>query len=619
MGRLLLPVLCLVLITGALGLAGQHFSALPGSGMLCGYGEEVGPVSLEYRHGEIPERVNRSLIAAETSLDEIAAIPDDQRTFGNTLARYDDLLSRFDAETAVFSLLSEVSLDPVIGGEARDAAGLRASFLQNLYLRQDIAAALAIPRPPDAAGVRLKESVSRDFQWAFLEPETRNRITDTATLLSAREAEYRMAAANGSALASLQILGDILALRQEVAAGLGYPSYAALQASLSGFPANVSGIREILSTSSASASRSSRQEAAALQEKGRGEDPAATTVLTGGAPGISLSCPDIPCSSSLDEAAAATNRYLSSLLGIRITCVSSGGAPGPVYSLFLIREHGSRAPLAWFFLIQRQSPAGSGISGETWYLRPGRTINGHHTPAVSAIVITTPSTGPGQGSPMTREDLAILFHEYGHMLRHSLSLNPYGILSGGSREETGYNEVFSTFFERLSREPGVISLLCTGAESRYDGNASLSSCTDIDRRERDRFLYDVTLSLLDLSLHEGASGEGISPDFSRQYTLVYTNLTGYTDPSGGAPLLTSPGFLGSGNAGIYWHYVIGQIHAGSLLSRFRADGLLNQSSGIAFRQEVLARSGLQDPGQLIPSFTRTRPESSHSWSLAGQI
>ena len=119
-------------------------------------------------------------------------------------------------------------------------------------------------------------------------------------------------------------------------------------------------------------------------------------------------------------------------------------------------------------------------------------------------------------------------------------------------------------------------------------------------------MYQVLLASMDLALH--GTNTSISRSFLPVWNDQYQNVTGYTSSGGGSSLLLNPSFF-LGNEGTYWHYILDDAYAGYLFERFQKEGILNRSTGIAFRTEVLEPAGTQDPVDLMTAFQEMEHDS----------
>ena len=611
------PVILLVLITGGLGSGAM--SILPGfSGCYLppSYNSDLSqPPAIRFIPGDIQGQMNASIPDTLQGLDQIRDIPESERTPDNTLLRFEEIMTAFDDQTLLFTLVGDEYPDPVITAEARDAGYRRDAFLNEVYLRSDIAHILSASVPADEESNRLKARILDDFQMASLPHDVKDELTRLGIHISELTGQYLSNQRNGTASSNLDLICRITDTRQKMVTLLGFPSFAGYQINQSGIRINMTGLQASLDAISSPLIQQSHEEAQSLLAIKQVKEPDATQVYDYEIASLRMNCSSCldrtdtdssPVLYPVEPLVRETNTVISHIFGITITPVPDSRSGIPGMRLYRISDPDTRNVRAWFYLLVRPGEGATVSSGRTYYLRSGRVENGCRTPPVSAIVITVPSRNPDFSPLFSSDALETLFHEYGHMLRHSLSQTRFGTLSSGSREPTGYNEIPSDLLERFARDPEVQGSIYGNIRDIpvFPGDSKGETSKEDPGGLIDRRLYDILLAELDLSLHSGK----ISPDFIRLYNGWYENLTGFRGTSGGAGLILDPAFFVSGNAGVYWHYVLDDALAEQLFSRFQAEGVLNQSCGISFKKEVFEPAGSADPMVLMGNFLGYPPD-----------
>jgi Zn-dependent oligopeptidase len=608
------PLILTFILVMLLGTGGMYFN-IPGEGRIwpgtTAHGSPY-PPDTGYGRGDIPVLVRTAIDEARQGLGTIATIPGEERTVENTLVRFDEIMTSFDDTTCIFPLIADEYQDVEVAAEARNATGARDAFVNEVFLRPDLSNALSSVHPRDEQEQALHGRYLKSFRLAGLPDTVKKNLTILGGHLAGLERSYLAHQREGSAASNLDLMNRIIADRQEMVSLLGYPSFADYQVSRSGWPAGRPALEQALHAISAPLIRLSHEEAADLLEIKQLTEPDAAVVYDYEIVPLRSGLPGSPSSSYSDEVSgyfpagpviARINQVLAHIFGIEMTRESRFPGFAPDISLFRIRDPGTCTTLAWFYLGIRSEEGAGSPSGKTYYLRAGREEHGQRIPAVSAAIITVPRTEPQDQILFSPVELQILFHEYGHVFSHSLSLSRYGTLSSGAGERTGYNEIPSHLFEQFLWTPEVLDLVAgTGDDEKIPG--PVRDRIIAGRGEEARWgpgyirVYAVFLSCIDLILHAG----GTNADFSNLYSVMYENLTGYRSSSGGAPLLMNPAFFISGNGGIYWHYVLADAYAAALFERFRDEGILNQSTGISYRKEIFEPAGTEEPTKGISDF-----------------
>ncbi|PKL59594.1 MAG: hypothetical protein CVV33_07030 [Methanomicrobiales archaeon HGW-Methanomicrobiales-4] len=572
------------------------------------------PLDLSSAPGEIPSRILVIINETRQSLDLIAAIPDENRTTINTVIRFEEIMTACDDQTLLLSLIADENPDPVVTSEARNGIGIRDAFLNEVYLRSDMAHALSVVVPEGKEEQILRQKHLENFNFAALPEDKKTKLMRPLENLSAHEKQYAVNQQAGNASSNLNLMSRIIADRQEIVSLLGYPSFADYQIARSGILSDSECIRQTLYTIASPICRLSHDEAAVLLKKKQITDPNATGVFdyeiallksrllnaTG-----QISPNDVSPFFPVGPVLGRMNQVFSRIFGISISPVDQVPQFSPDFTLYRITDPETDEIRGWFYLGIRSDQGLGTSSGKTYYLRAGREENGTWIPAVSAIILTTPDITDTDRDVFTQAELQTLFHEYGHMLVHSLATSRYATLTSGAHESSGYIEIPPLFLEQFLWNPEILDQI----SGTRDGTKMPKMMQDQIIRSGGREseytrVYDVFLSLLDLSLNAGNE----TPDFLNLYSTLYEDCTGFQSTSGGSALLMNPAFFISGNAGTYWHYVLDNAYAHSLFERFIKAGVMNQSNGISFREKFFEPAGAEDSVVRMRNFLGRDPD-----------
>ncbi|HWQ63814.1 MAG TPA: M3 family metallopeptidase [Methanospirillum sp.] len=569
------------------------------------------PVQLTYLPGEIPVEINRTITETTRKLDDLTAIPDTSRTFTNTDVRLDAILADFDEQTLKYSLIADVTGDLAVKKEAEYASYQRDEFFNSVYLREDIAHALSMVTPDQKVDSELHDRLTEDFRLASLPAEVKNEMSILGRNLSERCSVYYANQQDGNASLNLPLIPDIISMRQQITALIGYNSFVDYQIAQSGVPVDRAKLLSYLTNKSVPYSQASHKEATELLQEKQKSNPGATAVYDYEIPLLrskvnQTNVSTVSCSTtvSADLVVKRLNNLVADLFGISITPVPSS-VPSGMY-LYRITDPGSLNTQAWYYLWIKTYPGAGSTTGKTYYLRAGHESDGIWIPPVSALIISVPEREEIGKISLSPVDIQVLFHEYGHLLRHSLTTGRYATLSSGARDPRGYSEVFSLFFEKFLWTPEVLDRLgVTGTqEDQYSSiHDQILACHGEDAGWGPGYIgvYPYFLSLLDLEIHS----ENVTPDFINQYNSLYENMTGYRAASGPSSLILNPAFFVSDNAGIYWHYVFDETCANNIFSRIQGEGVLNQSNGIIIRRELFEPAGSVNISTLIADYLGT--------------
>lgn len=599
----LILILVLVLIVSVLlipystrlsceqGKKGEETVLIPGS-----------PFHLPMVRGEIPVLINTSISTTRKELDQLAEMPDSERTSENTLLRLEEIMTCFDDATLSLLFIADECQDPYISDEAGKARDMRNKFLNDVYLRPDLAHALSVPTVSNASEVRLLKKYTKNFFSASLPPVTQKELTRLGEGLSALESRYQKNQDEGSNLKNLLLVPDIMHSREKIVRLLGYQAFAEYQIAQSGLSADLKELVSWLSEGSSPYIRLSHDEARTLLSIKQKTEPGATGVFDHEIPSLRVKMQELSsgCEGSeshdsyqIKDVLVRTNQFLSLFFSIDITPVQPVQGYSDSLYLYRLTDRSSGETRAWYYLGFRTHTQQAG-RGRTYYLRSGHMSGGHWIPPVSAIILTVPDRSTAGDLVIQAADIQILFHELGHMLKHSLSLNPYATLSSGAYEGGAYTEVPSLVFERLITFPEVFRAVTgtTTAETQFYCGQQTQDYEDEWGIGYSR-AYTFLLSLIDLDLSSG------DYNLLDSYPYLYENITGYRTVSGGADLLEDPAFF-IGNAGIYWHYALDELYADTIIRDISDGHRLHEDAGVTLQRKYFEQADYSDfliPGQ----------------------
>lgn len=90
-------------------------------------------------HGqEAPQKIKDALKRADDAIAKIVAVPNDQRTFDNTVGAFDDINAQLDTDTSLFLFMQNVSTDANVRAQARAAEELVGNWGIEVGQREDL-------------------------------------------------------------------------------------------------------------------------------------------------------------------------------------------------------------------------------------------------------------------------------------------------------------------------------------------------------------------------------------------------------------------------------------------------------------------------------------------------
>lgn len=133
---------------------------------------------------EVPQSIKDAVKRADEAIAKIVAVPDDQRTYENTLGAYDDMTAHLERDTSMTIFMANVSTDPKVRNDARAAEEFVGNWSVELGIREDLYKAMkafAAKKPSlNAEQQRFLDFTLRDYrrQGMELSKEKRDRVAE---------------------------------------------------------------------------------------------------------------------------------------------------------------------------------------------------------------------------------------------------------------------------------------------------------------------------------------------------------------------------------------------------------------------------------------------------------
>ncbi|MEZ0324712.1 MAG: M3 family metallopeptidase [Fimbriimonas sp.] len=146
---------------------------------------------------DVPPKITEAIAKAESAVQAIVKIPNDQRTFDNTLGAIDDLSVRLDNDTSLTIFMQYVSTDAKQRQDARDAEEAVSNYLIDLSKREDLYNAVKAyaDTKPALSGEqkRFLEFTMRDYRRSgmMLDADKRKRLTEIEKELQKMSTDFQ--------------------------------------------------------------------------------------------------------------------------------------------------------------------------------------------------------------------------------------------------------------------------------------------------------------------------------------------------------------------------------------------------------------------------------------------
>ena len=409
------------------------------------------------------------------------------------------------------------------------------------------------------------------------------------------------------------LMTQILGLRQELAALLGYSNYAEY-ALVDRMASSVAEVEDFLIDLISRARPHAQRELQALEDfagRSTGDNAVAPWDIAYHSEKFRQATydfdqeelrPYFPLPSVLVGLFEIVNR----LFGIKVT-KAVADAWHPDVRFYEIRDEGGAIRGHFYLdLYAREHKRGGAWMAEYVgrYRQPDDVVQ---TPVA---FLTCNFTQPLDDKPalLTHDDVITLFHEFGHGLHHLLSLVEEPSVTGISGVPWDAVELPSQFLENWCWERGALDLVT----SHVDTGEPLPDELLQKLREAKNFqsgmqmVRQLEFGLFDFRLH--ASTAQISSDAIhrllddvRQQVAVVT-----PPPFDRFPHAFSHIFAGGYAAG-YYGYLWSEVLSADAYNRFEQEGVFNATVGRAFLQHVLETGGVEDPLDVFRAFRGREP------------
>jgi oligopeptidase A len=309
---------------------------------------------------------------------------------------------------------------------------------------------------------------------------------------------------------------------------------------------------------------------------------------------------------SLAGAMAGMFELTGKLFGIRVA--AREGVPGwdKDVQYFDIFDAASNEHLASFYadMYPRENKRGgawmdaflTGMPGESAHLG---LMCGNLTPPIG-----------DQPALLTHRDVETLFHEFGHLLHHSLTRVPVRDLAGTS-VPWDFVELPSQIMENWCWEREALDLFArhfeTGAVIPEDLFAKMKRARTY--RMANGQMRQLSFSLMDLAVHMRYD-PAVDGDVVAWSRAILQAFSAVPLPSDHATIASFSHLFSSpvGYAAGYYSYKWAEVLDADAFSRFRDEGVFNPETGRAFRECILAKGDSVDPAELYRQFMGRDPD-----------
>ncbi|PIB34563.1 hypothetical protein BFP72_03625 [Reichenbachiella sp. 5M10] len=223
----------------------------------------------------------------------------------------------------------------------------------------------------------------------------------------------------------------------------------------------------------------------------------------------------------------------------------------------------------------------------------------------AALVCNFPKATDDKPSLMLHNQVETLFHEFGHVLHHMLSETELASQSGTSVSRD-FVEAPSQIFENWTWNYDALKLFAKHYET---GEVLPKALFDKMIRSKNvgsgmNLQRQIYYGMYDFTLYDLKSDGMSTDDVARS---LHHKLLLYPFPEG-THLQTSFGHL-DGYGASYYGYLWSKVYAQDMFSLFEQNGVLDQETGMRYRESILKPGGSMDENQMLVDFLGRAPQN----------
>jgi thimet oligopeptidase len=239
-------------------------------------------------------------------------------------------------------------------------------------------------------------------------------------------------------------------------------------------------------------------------------------------------------------------------------------------------------------------------------IRKGKQYGKQYQLPVAALICNFNSPTADKPSLLTHGQAVTFFHEFGHVLHNMLTKAELASQSGTSVKRD-FVEAPSQIFENWVWNYDALKLFAkhykTGEVLPFDLYQKIAAARNVGSGLAAS--AQINYGILDMTLHDqfDASGAKTTTDVVKE---VFNKIMPYKHLDG-TNMQAAFGHLNGYGAG-YYSYMWSKVYAEDMFSIFEKNGLLDQKTGMRYRNAVLANGGSKDEFEMVKDFLGREPD-----------
>lgn len=638
-------------------------------------------VQPEYKKGELISLCKTAIAKADERLKAIAALKPAERTMDTTILAQEDAIADLYDAFLPLNLMKNVSLSEDTRNESEECAQNFSQFANDISTRRELYLALKDQKGRNADEKRLVEETLRDFERSGmkLSDEKLKKYRELSDKLSNLSLTYGNNVRNdkGEALFSvddlagvrpeylaklkkneqglfrvpsrqsdfleimeratnaetrkkmlsvhftkagkqnIDLLEQALLVRQEIAALLGYKTWADYKAAdrMAKDSATIMKFINDLKTKLGKGNRADIDELLKFKQE---IEPGATAVNQWDLYYLPFQLQNKKFKINLDElreyfpadvVVPGMLKVYSELLSVNFNEVPQAKVWSPDVKQYEIVDKKDGRKIGYFYLDLFDRPGKYPGAACATVVYGRRLKDGSYSLPVSVVYsnISPPSKGkPSMLTYANRGEVITLFHEFGHAMHGTLTRAPYSSLSGTSVRRD-FVEAPSQMLENWLYQPEILDRL-SGHYLDHKKKVPpemLKALIGLRDFQQARFqTRQLLLATFDMTINMQKG----PVDTLKTYDRLYSEITA-GEQMKGLMFPASFGHLMGGYDSGYYGYLWSKVYAEDMFTVFQKAGFTNPTAGAKYRKYILERGNMEEPMDLLTKFLGRKPNS----------
>lgn len=303
----------------------------------------------------------------------------------------------------------------------------------------------------------------------------------------------------------------------------------------------------------------------------------------------------------------------SELLGVKYKQVPNANTWDESVKLYAIEDTKSAAVIGYFYT-DFYPRKGKYDHAAAFTLASGRSIGTSYSLPISAIVANLTPGMNGKPPLLDHDDVATVFHEFGHIMHQTLTRAPYASLSGSSVAQD-FVEAPSQMLENWVWSENILNKISGHYldEKQKLPKQMLNKMIEArDFNQSIQYTRQLLYSLFDMKLHSQKN----KIDSNKVYLQLYKEIIGQ-DPADGQMFPASFGHLMGGYDAGYYGYLWSEVYAQDMFAQFPKNNLSSPEVGLRYRQVILESGNMQEADVLLKKFLGREPSSNSFFKKLG--